>query len=79
LTVETKVENCAIVCHELVLQITYIQFNLESVPSGASVSQGTLKLYVDTVSTSGVFAVYAVNGTWTESTLNYSLAPALGV
>jgi hypothetical protein len=59
-------------------EITYIQFNLASVPTGASISQATLKLYVNTVSTAGAFEVYAVNGTWTESTLTYSIAPALG-
>ncbi|MGB0047082.1 MAG: DNRLRE domain-containing protein, partial [Terriglobales bacterium] len=59
-------------------EITYIQFNLSSIPTGASVSQATLKLYVNTVATAGAFEVYAVNGTWSESTLTYSLAPALG-
>jgi hypothetical protein len=59
-------------------EITYIQFNLASVPTGASISQATLKLYVNTVVTAGAFEVYAVNGTWTESALTYDLAPALG-
>src|SRR5580698_2504618 len=59
-------------------EITYIQFNLSSIPTGASISQATLKLYVNTVSTAGAFEVYAVNGAWTESALTYSLAPALG-
>ena len=59
-------------------EITYIQFNLSSVPTGASISQATLKLYVNTVSTAGAFELYAVNGAWTESALTYSIAPALG-
>ncbi|MGD0414899.1 MAG: DNRLRE domain-containing protein [Terriglobales bacterium] len=59
-------------------QIAYIQFNLSSIPTGASVSQATLKLYVNTVVTAGAFEVYAVNGSWTESTLTYNLAPVLG-
>jgi hypothetical protein len=59
-------------------EITYIQFNLASVPTGASISQATLKLYVNTVATAGAFELYAVNGAWTESALTYSLAPALG-
>ena len=59
-------------------EITYIQFNLASVPAGASISQATLKIYVNTVSTAGAFEIYAVNGAWTESALTYSLAPALG-
>ena len=36
-------------------EITYIQFNLASVPTGASISQATLKLYVNTVTTAGAF------------------------
>jgi hypothetical protein len=59
-------------------QITYIQFNLLSIPTGASVSQATLKLYVNAVTTAGSFEVYAVNGAWTESKITYDLAPALG-
>jgi hypothetical protein len=59
-------------------QATYIQFNLSSIPTGAAVSQATLKLYVNAVTTAGSFEVYSVNGTWAESTLTYDLAPALG-
>jgi TGF-beta propeptide len=59
-------------------QITYIQFNLASIPSGASVSQATLKLYVNTVATAGSFNVDYVNGPWAESTIDASNAPPLG-
>lgn len=59
-------------------EITYIQFNLESIPSTASISQATLKLYVNSVTTSGSFDVDYVNGTWSESTIDASNAPALG-
>jgi hypothetical protein len=59
-------------------EIAYIQFNLASIPTGASVSQATLKLYVNGVTTAGAFELYAVNGAWTESGLTYDLAPALG-
>jgi hypothetical protein len=59
-------------------QITYIQFNLASIPSTASVSQATLKLYVNAVTTAGSFNVDYVNGTWAESTIDASNAPALG-
>src|SRR5580692_12057906 len=59
-------------------QITYIQFNLASIPSGASVSQATLKLYVSSVTTAGSFNVDYVNGTWAENTITSNLAPALG-
>jgi hypothetical protein len=62
-------------------QTTYIQFNLSSIPSsytGADVTQATLKLYVNAVTTAGSFNVDYVNGTWSESTITSNLAPALG-
>ena len=59
-------------------QITYIQFDLSSIPVSASVSKATLKLYVEAAPTTGSFNVDYVNGTWVESTISYSLAPALG-
>jgi hypothetical protein len=59
-------------------QISYIQFNLSSIPTGASVSQATLKLYVNAVATAGSFNVDYVNGTWAESTIDASNAPSLG-
>jgi hypothetical protein len=59
-------------------QITYIQFNLASIPGGSSISQATLKLYVNTVITAGSFNVDYVNGTWAENTISSNLAPALG-
>jgi len=57
---------------------SYIQFPLSSIPSGATVSAATLKLYVNTVTTAGSFNVDYVNGSWSESALTYSTAPALG-
>jgi hypothetical protein len=59
-------------------QITYVQFDLASIPSAASVSQATLKLYVSSVTTSGSFNVDYVNGAWTESTIDAGNAPGLG-
>jgi trimeric autotransporter adhesin len=62
-------------------QTTFIQFNLESIPSGytsADITKATLKLYVNTVPKAGSFNVDYVNGTWTESTIDASNAPALG-
>jgi len=59
-------------------EIAYIQFNLLSIPAGASVSQATLKLYVNAVTKAGSFNVDYVNGTWSESKITSSLAPALG-
>src|SRR5208282_2285247 len=42
-------------------QITYIQFSLASIPASASISQATLKLYVNTVTSAGSFNVDYVN------------------
>jgi hypothetical protein len=58
--------------------VTYIQFNLASVPTTASISQATLKLYVNSVTTAGSFNVDYVNGGWEESTIDASNAPPLG-
>ena len=46
--------------------------------TGANVSQGTLKLYVNAITTAGSFNVDYVNGIWSESTINAAIAPALG-
>jgi endosialidase-like protein len=62
-------------------ETTYIQFNLASIPSSytaATISQATLKLYVSAVTKAGSFNVNLVNGSWSESTIAYDNAPALG-
>lgn len=57
---------------------SYVQFNLSTLPPGASVARATLRLYVDEVSASGSFDAYPVETSWTESSLTYNTAPALG-
>jgi len=59
-------------------QIAYIRFNLASIPAGARVSQATLKLYVNSITTVGTFNVDYVNGAWNENTIDASNAPPLG-
>jgi Chaperone of endosialidase len=59
-------------------QTTYIQFNMGSIPSGANISQATLKLYVNSVTTAGSMNVDYVEGTWAEGTITSGLVPALG-
>jgi hypothetical protein len=59
-------------------QITYIQFNLASIPTGASISQATLKLYVNSVAKAGSFNVDYVNGSWSEGAIDSSNTPPLG-
>jgi hypothetical protein len=58
--------------------ITYIQFDLASIPATASISQATLKLYVNSVTTPGSFNVDYVNGAWTEGKIDANNAPGLG-
>jgi hypothetical protein len=59
-------------------QTGYIQFDLSSIPAGATVSQATLKLYVNAVNKAGSFNVDYVNGTWAEGAITHNMAPALG-
>ena len=59
-------------------ETTYIQFNLASIPATASVSQATLKLYVNSVPTAGSFNVDYASGAWSESTIDASNAPSPG-
>jgi hypothetical protein len=59
-------------------QIAYIQFNLASIPATASISQATLKLYVNAVTKAGSFNVDYVNGAWSEGTIDASNAPPPG-
>jgi hypothetical protein len=59
-------------------ETTYIQFNLASIPSGTTVSQATLKIYVNAVTTAGSFNVDYVNGSWSEGTIDGNNAPPLG-
>jgi hypothetical protein len=62
-------------------QTAYIQFDLSAIPAGytrADITKATLKLYVNAVTKAGSFNVDYVNGTWSESTIDASSAPALG-
>ena len=59
-------------------EISYIQFNLASIPTTANISQATLKVYVNSVSNAGSFNVDYVNAAWLESTIDASNAPPLG-
>jgi hypothetical protein len=58
---------------------SYLQFNLSTVPAGATVNKATLRLFVDALVTSGSFDVYQLNTSWSESTLTFSNQPPLGV
>jgi hypothetical protein len=57
---------------------SYLQFNLSGLPANANIAKATLRLYVDAVTTSGSFDVFAINQTWSENTLLLNNAPPLG-
>jgi hypothetical protein len=60
---------------------TYLQFSLANLGSGitgSNVSKATLVLYADFVLTPGTMDVYQVNGSWSEGSITYNNAPALG-
>jgi hypothetical protein len=57
---------------------TYTHFDLSSIPASVSVTQATLKLYVNAVTTQGAINVRYVNGAWAEDTITSILAPAHG-
>jgi len=58
---------------------SYIQFNLSSIPSNATVGKATLRLYVDAVAKAGSFDVYELNSSWNENGLTYNTpSPLLG-
>jgi hypothetical protein len=58
---------------------SYIRFNLSGLPSGATVSRATVRLFVDAVSQAGSFDVYEIDQPWLENSLNFNTAPTLGV
>ena len=58
--------------------VTFVQFNLSGIPSGASVSKASLRLYVDAVATAGKFDVYNVTSSWNENTVTYNTKPTIG-
>jgi hypothetical protein len=60
---------------------TYMKFNFANLaPSitGANVSTAIAMLYVDAVITPGTVDVYQVSGPWSEGSITYNNAPALG-
>ncbi len=60
--------------------LTFLQWNLSHIPAYSEVQTATLRLttaYVMNVGATSV-ALYATEDTWTEDTLTYASAPALG-
>ena len=51
---------------------TYLQFSFAGLPAGlngSNVSAANVVVYVDAVATAGTMDVYAVNGSWSASTI----------
>ncbi len=59
--------------------VSFLKFNLATLPVGVPVNKATLRLYVDAVTTGGKFDVYQLNNSWSESALTYNNAPVLGL
>jgi hypothetical protein len=60
---------------------TYLQFSFAGLPAGttgSNVSGANVQVFVDAVATAGTMDVYAINGSWSASTINYNNAPSLG-
>ncbi|HET9304817.1 MAG TPA: DNRLRE domain-containing protein [Candidatus Sulfotelmatobacter sp.] len=60
---------------------SYIRFDLTALPLGltsSNVSKATVRLNINSVTTSGTFDVYLINTSWSESTISYNTAPTLG-
>jgi hypothetical protein len=60
---------------------TYLKFSFVGLPSGlngSNIASANVVLYADAVAAAGTMDVYAVNGAWSEGTITYNSAPALG-
>jgi len=60
---------------------SYIRFNLSPLApglTGTNVSIATLNLFVNSTTKAGTFDVYLVSGSWSENTITFNTAPALG-
>jgi hypothetical protein len=60
---------------------SYLRFDLSTLPAGTAgsdVAKATLRLYVNTLTTAGLFDVHRVIGAWNEGTITGNSAPSLG-
>ena len=57
-------------------QITYLLFNLSSLPAGASIQSANLTIYVDHIgSTTQILSHFCSDTSWNELTINWNNAP----
>jgi hypothetical protein len=60
---------------------SYLRFDLSTQPAGtvgSDVAKATLRLYVNTLTTAGLFDVHRVTGAWDEGTITGNSVPSLG-
>jgi hypothetical protein len=60
---------------------TYLQFSFAGLPAGlngSNISGANVVVYVDAVIAAGTIDVYTVKGSWSQGTITYNNAPALG-
>jgi hypothetical protein len=55
---------------------SYLRFNVQGL--NGTVSRATLRIYANSASTAGISIWRVSDNTWTESTINYNNAPAIG-
>jgi hypothetical protein len=55
---------------------SYLRFNIQGL--SGTVTRVTLRVYANSASSSGYNIGNVTNNTWTESTINYNNAPAIG-
>ena len=58
--------------------VAYLRFTLSTVPTGATVTKATLRVFVDSVVTPGTMDAYQLNVGWVETSLTWNNRPALG-
>jgi hypothetical protein len=57
---------------------SYVQFNLSSIPAGATISKASLRIYVDAISGTGTLDVFPVTASWNENKATYNTRPSQG-
>ncbi len=56
----------------------YLRFNLANIPTHATITKATLRLYIDSFVSPGTFDVYELDQPWNEFLLTWNNAPLLG-
>ncbi len=57
---------------------SYVRFSVTGIPDGATITSATLKMFAPANGSAIGGAIYRVTGAWTENTLTWTNAPAMG-